>query len=102
MSTSLNIYSKSQADALLGDKATLIKGAGAPTTSTVGVEGDFYYNTTNSALYQCTDVTGTGEPIVYTYTWSLVTPAYTTETWTFTLDDDTVVTKTVYLVPPSP
>ena len=29
-------------------------------------------------------------------------PSYTTETWTFTLDDDSVVTKTVYLVPPSP
>ena len=28
-------------------------------------------------------------------------PSYTTETWTFTLDDDSVVTKTVYIVPPS-
>lgn len=28
-----------------------------------------------------------------------VVPAYTTETWTFTLSDDSVVTKTVYLVP---
>lgn len=29
-------------------------------------------------------------------------PSYTTETWTFTLDDDSVITKTVYIVPPSP
>lgn len=52
MSTNLDIYSKSQTDSLLGNKADKTQ--------------------------------------------------FTTETWTFTLDDDTVVTKTVYLVPPSP
>ena len=35
-----------------------------PTTSTVGYLGQFYFNTTNNALFQCTGVSGS------TYTWT--------------------------------
>lgn len=40
-----------------------IRGAGAPTTSTVGSVGTLYEDTTNGKLYQCTDTTGGS------YTW---------------------------------
>lgn len=41
----------------------IIKGSGAPTTSTVGTVGKLYEDTTNGDLYQCTAVSGS------TYTW---------------------------------
>ena len=44
----------------------IIKGAGAPTTSTVGTVGKLYEDTTNGDLYQCTAVSGS------TYTWEQV------------------------------
>lgn len=44
----------------------VIKGAGAPTTSTVGTVGKLYEDTTNGDLYQCTAVSGS------TYTWETV------------------------------
>lgn len=44
----------------------IIKGAGAPTTSTVGTVGKLYEDTTNGDLYQCTAVSGS------TYTWEAV------------------------------
>ena len=44
----------------------VIKGAGAPTTSTVGTVGKLYEDTTNGDLYQCTAVSGS------TYTWEEV------------------------------
>lgn len=44
----------------------IIKGAGAPTTSTVGTVGKLYEDTTNGDLYQCTAVSGS------TYTWTEV------------------------------
>lgn len=44
----------------------VIKGAGAPTTSTVGTVGKLYEDTTNGDLYQCTAVSGS------TYTWEAV------------------------------
>lgn len=44
----------------------VIKGAGAPTTSTVGTVGKLYEDTTNGDLYQCTEVSGS------TYTWEAV------------------------------
>lgn len=44
----------------------IIKGAGAPTTSTVGTVGKLYEDTTNGKLYQCTAVSGS------TYTWEEV------------------------------
>ena len=44
----------------------VIKGAGAPTTSTVGTVGKLYEDTTNGDLYQCTAVSGS------TYTWTEV------------------------------
>ena len=44
----------------------IIKGAGAPTTSTVGTVGKLYEDTTNGDLYQCTAVSGS------TYTWEEV------------------------------
>lgn len=44
----------------------IIKGTGAPTTSTVGTVGQLYEDTTNGALYQCTAVSGS------TYTWEEV------------------------------
>lgn len=44
----------------------VISGAGAPTTSTTGVVGQLYEDTTNGKLYQCTAVSGS------TYTWSEV------------------------------
>lgn len=57
----------------IADKANMTKDAGAPTTATVGTEGDFYYDTTNDKLYQCTAVTGDGgDPEVFTYTWTEV------------------------------
>ena len=52
--------------------AKMYTGAGAPTTSTVGEVSDFYFDTTNLVLYECTAKTGAGEPIVYTYTWTKV------------------------------
>lgn len=44
----------------------IIKGSGAPTTSTVGTVGKLYEDTTNGDLYQCTAVSGS------TYTWEEV------------------------------
>lgn len=44
----------------------IIKGSGAPTTSTVGTVGKLYEDTTNGDLYQCTAVSGS------TYTWEAV------------------------------
>lgn len=44
----------------------IIKGSGAPTTSTAGTVGKLYEDTTNGALYQCTAVSGG------TYTWEAV------------------------------
>ena len=41
----------------------VIKGAGAPTTSTVGTVGKLYEDTTNGKLYQCTDA---ANPYVWT------------------------------------
>lgn len=44
----------------------IIKGAGAPTTATVGTVGQLYEDTTGGDLYQCTAVSGG------TYTWEEV------------------------------
>lgn len=46
-------------------------GAGAPTTSTVGIVGQIYQDTTEGKIYVCTAVTGDGgDPEVFTYTWA--------------------------------
>lgn len=44
-----------------------LTGSGAPTTSTVGVVGQMYVNTTDGSIYACTAVSGS------TYTWKLKT-----------------------------
>ena len=46
-------------------------------------------------------VDSTGDTPVASAEWT-AKPSYTTETWTFTLADSSTVTKTVYIVPPSP
>lgn len=49
-----------------------IRGAGAPTTSTVGAVGTLYEDTTNGKLYQCTAIVPGTAPDPDTYTWSEV------------------------------
>lgn len=49
--------------------ATPLTGAIAPTTSTVGVVGQFYLETTTPQLYQCTAASGT-------YTWKVVSNTF--------------------------
>lgn len=49
---------------------TYLKGNSAPTTSTVGFEGQLYLNSADNVTYQCTAVTAQGtDPETYTYTW---------------------------------
>lgn len=52
--------------------ARINKGAGTPTTATVGVVGGLYEDTTNGKLYICTAVTAGTDPDPDTYTWSEV------------------------------
>lgn len=55
----------------LGDKANgVIQGTVAPTTSTVGIVGDFYLDTVAKKLYQCVAVTT--ESDVTSYEWQAV------------------------------
>ena len=54
-------------EARLGN--TLITGASDPTTSTVGVLGRFYKNTTSGAIFKCTAIDNT-DPNAVVYTWS--------------------------------
>ena len=70
-----SLYSTSANTALSGRQgkvlkdlidSLIIKGSGAPTTSTVGTVGKLYEDTTNGKLYQCTAVSGS------TYTWETV------------------------------
>lgn len=56
----------------LEDLPKALTGSGAPTTSTVGVVGQMYVNTTDGSIYACSAVSGS------TYTWKLKT--WVTET----------------------
>ena len=62
---------KASAQDTLGVGAAPIIGTTAPTTSTVGIVGQLYVDSTTSKTYHCTAVTNTGteaEP-VWSYTW---------------------------------
>ena len=75
----------------------IIKGSGAPTTSTVGTVGKLYEDTINGDLYQCTAVSGS------TYTWeevgggSSVNVVQTTGTSTTDVMSQKATTDMVYL-----
>ena len=69
--------------------ARIVQGEGAPTTSTEGVVGGLYEDTTNGKLYICTAITAGTDPDPDTYTWEEVggggggvTPVQTTGTST--------------------
>lgn len=75
----------------------VIKGSGAPTTSTAGTVGKLYEDTTNGKLYQCTAVSGS------TYTWTEIgaggggpTVVQTTGTSTTNVMSQDATTKLVY------
>lgn len=77
-----------------------IRGAGAPTTSTVGTVGKLYEDTTNGKLYICTAVSGS------TYTWEEVgaggsgpTVVQTTGTSTTDVMSQNAVTSMVFADP---
>lgn len=78
-----------------------IRGAGAPTTSTVGQVGTLYEDTTNGKLYQCTAVSGN------TYTWTEIgagggsgpTVVQTTGTSTTDVMSQNATTSMVYADP---
>lgn len=81
--------------------SSVISGAGAPTTSTVGTVGQLYEDTTNGKLYQCTAVSGS------TYTWSEVgagggggvTPVQTTGTSTTDVMSQNATSSMVFADP---
>ena len=57
---------------LTDDVPACLTGPSAPTTSTVGAVGQFFLDTTNSKLYQCTAITEdtSTTPSTFTYTWN--------------------------------
>lgn len=68
----LNDAQKATAQSVFGVGAGPILGTTAPSTSTVGVVGQLYVDTTTSKTYHCTAVANTGtesEP-VWSYTWT--------------------------------
>jgi hypothetical protein len=46
----------------------MLYGASAPTTSTTGIIGQLYVNTSNCNTYQCTAISGSGSGATYTWT----------------------------------
>ena len=52
--------------------ARIVQGEGTPTTSTEGVVGGLYEDTTNGKLYICTAITAGTDPDPDTYTWEEV------------------------------
>lgn len=71
----------------LSGKADMSAGAGAPTTSTVGAVGEFYFDTTNKELYQCTGNSGT-EPL--TYSWQKVGGSGGEDYWMYNYGTSTI------------
>ena len=79
-------------------------GSGAPTTTTEGNVGQFYYDTTNDKFYQCEAKTAQGTtPETYLYTWTLQvsgpTVVQTTGTSTTDVMSQNAVTSMVFADP---
>lgn len=71
----------------------VIKGSGAPTTSTVGTVGMLYEDTTNGKLYQCTDATN---PYVWAEVGGGVNVVQTTGTSTTDVMSQAAVTNMIF------